>query len=156
MISILCWCNTMSSAMSSLSKTHILQADFSNAQKGKLVPSRLCGLYIWNQPERKESLGWGLTACLWDWTGQGVCLPFSNQPWLCCPATAYSLLALVCWSVLSHNWPWTSPPYANRGGFWCLVERSLGIPLLSYSQMCRNKFLFAALGRCNIYHTPHY
>lgn len=68
----------MSSSLSGLNKTDSFQDDSCDAQQGRggragrLVPSMACRPFVWKQPERKQSLGWGLTG-LWDWTGQGVC-----------------------------------------------------------------------------------
>ena len=76
------WCNKMLSSFPRLNKTDGLQADSCNALQGmgrttiRLVPSRLCGLFIWNQPEREQSLGWGLAGVSVgpNWTGCLVAL----------------------------------------------------------------------------------
>lgn len=105
--------------------------------QGELVdfffPSRLFDLFIRNQADREQSLGWGFTQ---QPVGKDSarCLPVLLQPTMTLfPSDSFTvgLLTSERCSAASHGRPWVWPPCANQGVMWD-DEQNVALAFLCY------------------------
>lgn len=114
----------------------------------RLVSSRLCALFVWSQPERKQSFGWGLSGMPVgpDWTGSVLALRLATVT--VSPGDSIQALGLHWCAALRCLSVGPEPHFRCQSGTFVMANRtnSLGILLLSSHRMCKkgSKFLFGS------------
>lgn len=116
----------------------------------RLVSSRLCALFVWSQPERKQSFGWGLSGMPVgpDWTGSVLALLLATVT--VSPGNSDQALGLHWCTALHCLTVGPEPHCLCQSGTFVMANRTngLGILLLSSRRMCKkgSKCLFCSPG----------